>query len=293
MTSLYCTLADVKNELLANTTVDDDKVMRGIRQLSARIDRKFSQVNTSLFAPYLETRYVPLSGENVSSWDRTLILRTQRNGVSPLLALTGVSINTQSFTVGTNVQLYPAGPAPYYALQLLGDGRFSWYDYCNTSTWGWQFAAVTGVWGYNADYANAWLPSDTLAAAVVSTSATTITVTNVDGENPLGETPAISAGNVIQIDDEWMNVVKTDIATNVVTVVRGVNGSTAATHLINASVSVWQTDENVRRICRQVALQYARRGAFNTSQITDFGVITFPPDLMTEIQELLQAFANL
>jgi hypothetical protein len=286
ITSLYTTLADVKSELNSTSTVDDQKVMRGIRQLSRRIDTMFRS-NVSLFVPNILTRQIALDGQNVSSWDRTLLIR------HPLLSFTGMTINGTSYTVGTQVQGFPTLASPFYALQLMGDCWTSWYAaFCSGSgVYGPQFAQITGVWGYNVDYANAWLDVDTLAAGV-NASTRTLTVADVDGDNPYGESPRISAGHVLQIDDEWMDVIATNITTNAITVNRGVNGSTAAAHSLGAAVSVYLVDENIRRICRQTAFQYARIGAFDTTRISDFSTLVFPEDMLQEIKDLLQLFAN-
>ena len=294
MTSLYCSLADVRQESLADNTVDDDRVMRLIRQFTSRINTKFKAFGTSLFVPVIDTRYIGLYAGNISSWNRTLTLSTYGAGVSPLLELTAVSSNSQSLVIGTNVQTYPAAPAPWYALQLMGDTWASWYNAaCNPSTWGIQNATVTGVWGYNTDYANAWMAVDALAAGV-NASVTTITVDDVAGFNPLGEYPRISPGNVIQIDDEWMDVISTDPDLNTAGVVRGVNGSTAAAHLISAVVSVYQVDESIRRAtARQAAFLYSRQGAFDTMRIDGASVIQYPQDMPQEISALLDLFANM
>ena len=293
--SCYCSIADAKQENLAENTVDDDRLLRLIRQFTSRINTKFKAFGTSLFVPVIDTRSIGLYPGNISSWNRTLTLSTYGAGVSPLLELTAVSSNSQSLVIGTNVQTYPAAPAPWYALQLMGSAWTSWYNAaCNPSTWGIQNATVTGVWGYNTDYAHAWLDVDTLAAAILNTTATTFTVANVDGDNPLGESPRISAGNVVQIEDEWMDVVATDITTNTVTVVRGVNGSTAAAHVIGSIVSVYQVDENIRRAtARQAAFLYSRQGAFDTARIDGVGVVQYPQDMPQEISALLSLFANM
>lgn len=291
--SCYCSVADARQENLAESTIDDAKLLRLIRQFTARINTKFRAYGPSLFVPVIDTRNIGLSPGSINSWNRTLMLNAY-GGLSPLLSLTGVGVNNQTLIVGTNVQTFPAAPSPWYEIQLLGSAWNSWYTAFCDNVPGTQNASVSGVWGYNTDYAHAWLAVDTLAAAIVNTAATTFTVTDVDGIDPLGESPRISAGNVIQIDTEWMDVVATDITTNTVTVVRGVNGSTAATHLIGSIVSVYQVDENMRRACaRQAAYQYSRQGAFDTARIDGVGVSTYPQDMPQEISALLDLFANL
>lgn len=293
VTTLYCTLADVRSELNANSTVDDKKVMRGVRQLSRRIDSIFRS-SGAFFAPTIETRDIALDPLNINSANRTLILRSTSGTLSYLLDFTSLTINNQTLTIGTNVQAYPPRVSPVPQLQLIGDCARSWYSYlsCGGGAWGPQFGTVTGVWGYNTDYSHAWLGVDTLSAAILNTTATTFTVANVDGDNPYAESPRISAGNLIQIDTEWMDVVATDIVTDTVTVIRGVNGSTAATHVLGAVVSVYLVPEDIRRICRQAAFQYARIGAFDIVRQSDFSTVQFPEDLLTEIRNLLNQYAN-
>jgi hypothetical protein len=284
--TLYATLDDVKGELLANSTVDDAKIMRLLRQVSRRIDTLFRS-NVPLFAPSIQTRRIALSGLNVNSTDGTLLLNW------PLLSLAGLTINSTAFVVGTTVQAYPVSMVPYPQLQLIGDTWYSWYTAYCSDVRGPQFATVTGVWGYHADYANAWLSVDALAVDITS-SATTLTVADVDGTNPYGDTPRISAGNLLQIDSEWMDVTATNTSTNVVTVRRGVNGSTAASHTTGAAVTVFQVDENIRRATvRQTAFQYARQGMFESRRVTEFTSVDYPKDLLEEVQHLLQYFANL
>jgi hypothetical protein len=284
--SLYATLDDVRSELNAEDTVDDKEVLRGIRQVSRRIDGLFRS-RVPLFVPTILTRRCPVVGVNVNSVDGTLLFNT------PLLSLTGVGINSQTFTVGTTVQAYPVDSVPYFQLQLMGDCFASWYSAYCSGVRGAQFAAITGVWGYHADYANAWLAVDTLQADLNAT-ATTFTVEDIGGDTPLGDTPRISAGHVVRIDDEWMDVIDTSTVTNTVTVRRGVNGSTAATHDEDAAVSVYLVDENIRRAtARQAAYQYTRQGAYDTTRISDFSTITFPKDVLDEFNGLLRLFANM
>lgn len=292
-TTPYCTIADVTSELQAVTVsaIDNQKLMGGIRQISARIDRKFWSFADSFFAPTIATRDVPVFPDKIISWNRTL-------GINfPLMSVSSVTVNSLALVVGTGVRLYPPlNRTPYFMLQLINQ-NYSWYAlaYQCSGCGGAQqaFVTIAGTWGWNSDPAHMWLDVDTLQAAIVSTTATTLTVANVDGTNPYNIAPRISAGNMLQIDTEWMLVVDTDIATNVVTVIRGWNGSTAATHLNGATVSVYQVDENLRRMARQVCVQYARRGAFNIGNVSDGASMDFPPDMVDEINNILTLFSNL
>jgi len=149
---------------------------------------------------------------------------------------------------------------------------------------------VYGVWGYHRRYASAWLAVDAIAAGINAT-VTALTVADVDGLNVQGYGPRISAGNLLKIDSEYLEVTATNITTNVVTVIRGANGSTAAAHLIAAPVSVWQVEDNIKRVtARQAGLLYARRGAFETANITEIGIIQYPVDLLAELRGVVQGY---
>lgn len=297
--SLYCTLADVRAELEAENTVDDAYVFRTIRQLSRRIDGRLKTNN--LFVPVKGPRKILINGSLINSTLNTLSLRTTTGGVSPLLSLTSADINGSALTLGANVNLYPTGTTPAYELQLTAGLGLSWYGYCSDMPYGSRYVTVDGVWGYNDDYEHAWLNTTTLTDGI-DAAATSFEVTDFDGPNAYGDMPSISAGHVIQIDTEWMDVIATSavtddmtlITTYTLTVVRGVNGSTAAAHMIDAVVAVYQMDESIRRlIARQTVFQYARKGAFNGSQIADLGNVQFPPDMLQEANNLLAMFSNM
>lgn len=273
----YCTLADAKATMRADSTLDDALLLSLIGQVSARIDLLMS-TNTPYFQPYTDALEFEVVAQRVDSGRNAFILPPG----SPLLALTSVLLNGAAVTASA----HPATRSPISMIRRTDGG--SWYENGTDDP---PTVVITGVWGYHRRYAQAWPVVDALAAAVISTTATTITVADVDGSNPDGFTPRISAGNLIGIDNELLEVTATNTVTNAVTVRRGMNGTTASTHLIAAPVSVWQTDDNVRRVtARQAGLLYARRGAYEQQTITDVGVITYPADLLSELRGVLQGF---
>ena len=273
----YCTLADAKATMRADSTLDDALLLSLIGQVSARIDLLMS-TNTPYFQPYTDALEFAIVAQRVDSGRNAFILPPG----SPLLALTSVLLNGAAVTASA----HPATRSPISMIRRTDGG--SWYENGTDDP---PTVVITGVWGYHRRYAQAWPVVDALAAAVISTTDTAITVADVDGSNPDGFTPRISAGNLIGIDNELLEGTATNTVTNAVTVRRGMNGTTAATHLIAAPVSVWQTDDNVRRVtARQAGLLYARRGAYEQQTITDVGVITYPADLLSELRGVLQGF---
>lgn len=285
----YASLADVRQEMNVDTLParpdDDREITRALRQVSRRID-VLLKARTPFFEPFIETRYVPIDGDLINSSARTLIIGY------PLLSITGVTVNTQALTLDSTVQGFPQYASPFTGLQLLGCDWRTWYSLnCGSCTT--AFAHIAGVWGYNVNYANAWLSVDTLSGGIDS-AVTTITVTHIDGETIYGDVPRLSAGNLIQIDSEWMRVTATNTVSNTATVIRGQNGSTAASHSNGAAVSVYIVEDQIRRaVAKQVAFQYARKGAYETRRMDGIATIEYPADMPYEVLKLLSYYTNL
>lgn len=279
----YASLGEIKWQMSAGTassTTNDDMVLALARAASAYVDRAF-QVRRPYFFPYSETRQFRVSGYHVNSYDNTFTFKDN------LLALTTLSVAGQAIAA---VEAWPTLSSPYHYLRLTNSSD-SWSAYCGTDGSP-NFATIAGIWGMHRDYANAWLAVDALAAAITTTTATTFTVASVSGYDANYRTPRLSAGQLIQIDSEWMEVTHTDSATNTVTVRRGVNGTTAATHLINAVVSVWQVEDTIRNeVARQVGYMYERRGAYENATIDSIGLMQFPPVVVASLAAAIGGFA--
>lgn len=275
----YCTLAQAKTELNASNTVDDNKLRRNIETVSRRIDNLMGYPRRPYFAPYIEQRGYTISNDRVSTLAGTFWLR------DPLLAFSAVLRQTTSVT--SLVELYNSGNGVADSLRFTSSS-YSWYPTDNDLV---RKVFVTGTWGWHSDYANAWEAVDALAAGI-NASVTSITVADADGADLDGFTPRFSPGNLIQIGSEWMMVNAVNTTTNALTVRRGVNGSTAASHLISAAVSTYHVDDRISRItARQAALLYARIGAFQVETLDGVGVVTYPQDLLAELRATLQDFA--
>lgn len=104
---------------------------------------------------------------------------------------------------------------------------------------GQQTITIAGVWGWTRDTAPT---TTTLSAAVTSTTATTVAVTSG---------AVFSPGNTIIVDAEQAYV--RSISSNDLTVIRGVNGTTAATHDNASAVARYEYPSDVVSVCSDVA----------------------------------------
>lgn len=279
---VYASLDDVKEEIESKGQKTDDRfIMRALYTVSRRIDSTLGFMRP-IFAPLTETRPIRIDGYNVNTYAGTLDLS------APLLSLSSLSINGTALTTD-QANVY-GGFAPYYQLRLADCYAYTWYNIacstCRNLT-----ADVAGLWGLHRDYPNAWFSVDTLAADITS-SATTLTVSNVDGNDYYGLTPRIAPGSIIRIDSEIMSVLATDIQNNIVTVARAVLGTTTAAHTSATAVYAYQVEDAIRRVtARQAGMMNARRGAYSTFQ-TDMSGATanYPRDLLDELRAVLDDY---
>lgn len=275
----YTTLARAKAEIKATGTVDDAIVRRNIATVSKRIDAVMGSPRRPFFAPYTEQRDFLITLDRVDSVYNTFLLKDH------ILSMTAVL--KQSTAVTSYAEIYSYGEEVATMLRLTNTST-NWYPTNDTAA---PKIYVTGVWGWNLDYSNAFDSVDTVQDNPLSSSATSITVTDADGADLDGFTPRFSPGNLIRIESELLDVTGVNTTTNVLTVRRGVNGTTAAAHVKTTAIEVYRVDERIDRItARQAALLYVRRGAFQVETLDGVGVVTYPQDLLTELRNSLTEF---
>jgi len=286
-------IAGIAEQTATPATLDPIKLTNNLRAVTSRIDSLLPGVNNrQYFAPYIDTVRTQIISTRVNSLENTFRIR------GSLLALTSVAIVGADLSapmdITANVALYPDPTNPPFSMLQLTDYSLYWWSYLSPVAIP-RFVAVTGVYGFQRDYANAFLAVDTLNGAISDTTSKTFTTTAPGGADPYGNTPAIAVGNLIQIDSEWMEVIAVNLQTKVVTVrKRGDNGTTATTHSNGASIAVWQVEEPVKRACAlQADLMYARFGAYTTVDSNMAGgQIRYPADWLTEVRSVLTPYAN-
>lgn len=139
--------------------------------------------------------------------------------------------------IGNDFLLEPYNRSPKTLLKLEEDTTDSLYG-------GQQTLTILGQWGWQTDTTSAAV----LETAISSTTATTVVLTS--GSHP------VYAGDTIIIDTEQMYV-STKSGVNL-TVIRGVNGTTAATHSDAAVVSTWIYADDVMQAALDIARTYWR-----------------------------------
>lgn len=165
--------------------------------------------------------------------------------------------------------LEPYPQAPYHTLKLTENTA-------NNLSQGQKTLTVLGAWGWQDEVIN----GDTLNGAVSSTT-TTIVKTNGSA--------AIYSGNTIRIDSEQLYV-RAKNGTNL-TVFRGVNGTTAATHADVSNIYVYQYPSDVVEACLAIARdRWRSREAGTTAIIGTAGAAITRPG--AEVRAILRTLEN-
>jgi hypothetical protein len=154
--------------------------------------------------------------------------------VAPATGAAGVSpvVTTDYFLAG-----YPEGyTSPYRKIVLHQMGSPQVFAA------GYRTIVATGTWGYPTTLVGT---GTTVASGLsVGTTATTFTTS---------ATPLISPGMTLRIESEDLYL--TGLSGTTATVVRGANGTTAATHADGTAITRHQYDARVHDVCLRIAMR--------------------------------------
>jgi hypothetical protein len=274
----YCTLTEFlryitpPGQTLNEDAPDDAVVEFSIVAASRRID----DLTGRMFYPHMEIDYYDIPPDN-TIWfgDDVLTVTSFINGDLTTIA-------------STEYILYPPNDYPKYKLKLRDNSNILLV--ANSSNSAEQVLRVNAMLGYHESYLiRAWKQMGTLGAAWASTTTLTATLT-------ASHTLEKRGGQIIRIDNEIFNTNSTD-ATTLTVIGRGDNGSTAATHLINAPIYVWLPMEDIKALTLEIAkIMYHSRYGENTdvvSTYTSAGVIVTPRSLPVWAQEIIRKYQRI
>ncbi len=275
---IYVSYADVKTAR-GITAATDDTLLRGYcRAASLAWDRHTKR----RFWPLVETRYYDYPGPWTLRLDADLLeVTTLTNG------------DGETLTESTHFYLYPLSEYPKSRIDIRRDvGEV--FQYSSTVQ---RQITVAGIWGFHDDWGNAWADSGDAVGNVggITAAGTSITVTDADGADAWGLTPRFKADTLIRIDDEYLWVTATDTSTNALTVVRGVNGSTAATHDAAADIYTYQPPRDVvHYVTRWVMYMYDQKdtGVYETTAMPDAGVIQVPQGIPKDVKLAMAGYTR-
>jgi hypothetical protein len=236
---------------------DDIELLRLLCEIASRM---FDGTCRRTFYPRSETRYYDHP-------ENTARLKVDDD----LLEVTTFTTNNGDDSVSASDYYLMCGDSynltPYDRIVMKLDGGQPNLLYSGTPQ---KANAVTGMWGYHEDWDAAWQDSnDTVQDdGGIDASVTTITVSDADGADIYGITPRFKVQRLLKIDDEYVYVTAVNTSTDKLTVIRGVNGTTAAVHDNGATIYVYQPMVEVAHAVKRLAAWlYGQRDAPFVKQI--------------------------
>lgn len=191
-----------------------------------------------------------------------------------LLEVTTLTNGDGSSIAAANYLLYPANSYPKESLHLKQSAGIAWLP--DSSGNYEQVISLTGIFGYHDNYTLAWYSAGTIAdVAGINSSVTSYTASASHG---------IVAGMLLKIESEYVYV--SGVSTNTITIVRGVNGSTAAAHATATAVNYWGVMNRVSEICREAVAARWNLRANPIGQTITIGNVQF--NTPNSISEWLQ-----
>lgn len=223
--------------LSLDDTADDNRLLAALQAATAQMEaaavRRFIPRRVTI-AHTLNPRYPT----ELVLIDDLLELETVVNGDGNVIAPEKI------MTIPDVAQDGPIG-----LLQLLDGEAFVWEQSPV------QAITISGIWGWHDRWSQAWrASSDSLQDAALDSDTTTLTVTDADGVDAHGTAPRFQVGQLLRLENEYVSVIGVDVETNLLTVLRGANGTVAAAHDQYTPIEIYQPPLDVEILCLRWAL---------------------------------------
>jgi hypothetical protein len=272
--NIYTTLADIRRHLgLSSTQTDDDDLLLSLLGAAAR-----------LIDAYTGRRFYPVRETHTYTCDDPGLLLLRDD----LLTLHSLTNGDGSALSSAVYHLHPSALAVKSSLVLDRTQAVFTHDGDPVDA-----ISVDGTWGYHPDWPNAWASSgDSVQDNPLSSSATFITVTDADAPESTGYGQRFAVGQLLRIESESVHVLAVDTTQNKLTVARGVNGTTAASHVKNTVIDIYRPPEDVRQVCLRVAtwLYKQQDTGFSLAAGSLHGQMIVPAALPDDVQQVLTPY---
>jgi len=278
----YCSYEDLDEyqtlEVDEGGTTGDVRLLRGFCTTASRM---WDGSTRRRFYPRSETRYYdhPDNATRLKVDDDLLevVTLTTQNGEEE------VSNDDYYLMCGTSYNLMP-----YDRLVMKTDGDMPVLLYSDRLQ---KANALTGIWGYHEDWADAWQSSnDAVVNDPLTAAATTLTVAGVEGKDIYGMAPRFTVQMLLRVEDEYLYVTGKSAAASTLAVRRGVNGTTAAAHAAASVIYIYQPMEDVvHAVKRLAAWLYAQRSTPFSEQMSSVeigGTIIIPKSAPADVQAM-------
>jgi hypothetical protein len=272
--NIYATLTDLRRYLsLTSAQTDDDGLLLTLLGAAAR-----------LIDAYTGRRFYPVRQAHPFTYDDPALLLLH-DDLLTLHSLTNGDGSTLSSVV---YHLHPSAVSVKSSIVLDRTQAVFTHDGDPVDA-----ISVDGTWGYHPDWSNAWASSgDSVQDNPLTSSATLITVTDADAPESTGYGQRFAVGQLLRLESEYVHVLAVNTTQNKLTVARGVNGTTAASHAQNTAIDIYRPPEDMRQVCLRVAtwLYKQQDAGFSLAAGSLRGQMIVPAALPEDVQQVLAPY---
>lgn len=269
------TLMQKANPSTASAQVESSDDLANITAMIHQVSQYITDYTQRSFVPYSYTyNYYWQDNILTNSYNRNTLFLGQ-----DLLVLNSITWNGTALSA-TDYRTTPTNSTPYQTITI---NPFSGLvpdlsDFSNG-------IVISGIWGYVPSISQAWQTVESIAGTLTS-SATSITVASASAYEVL---------QYIRIDSEYMQVTARNTTTQVLTVTRGVLGTTATSHSNPYTIAKFIPHQGVQMVAsRMVAWLLANRGGIAQTQWLDGSTTSgsMPNFVEQELKPLIRAYAQ-
>lgn len=290
--NVYATVDEIKLYLgggLAELQESDDDTL--LMRFAIKASRMFDNFATNGVMP-MRRFYPTIAAKDFDHPDDAALL-SLRDDLLDCTTLT--TENGDTTILAANYELQTSNgkynQTPYSQIQLHPDETVTAFAYDGTP---YAANAVTGLWGYHNDWANAWEDSgDSVQnAGGIDASEATIEVSDADGADINGLPTRFKIQQILKIEEEYLWLVDVNGTDDELTVRRGMNGSTAATHALDKPIYVYRPMDDVIEAMELLSTYIYRRkdsvgSEIDRPMIGDKGQLIMPRVLPSEVLRIL------
>ncbi len=290
MANEYSNLARLRqyiqlDSLASANTEDDALLFRLLNRASRAIDtytrRKFYPTSETQFYDYVESRQVKFGDD--------------------LVSLTAVKYLNGACTMGSGVMWMAAGrdwnrrPADRL---ILNKSSGSVFNFTGTPQ---RAVEIDGVWGYHENWNDAWVDTGACLSASYAASGLSLSLAGAGSAGSgasdiLGDYPRIAVGDLVKIDNEWMQVTGGAASGNGTVVVKPyANGTTAASHASGASITRFHPEPDIEWCALRLASwRFGQRAQPYTEKLGNAALGTYltPIDMPPDVKDALDRFVR-
>jgi len=225
-------LSELKGVVNAKWT--DTDAAANVRRVIEAASAWLTQACERRFDEYLAAQVydaVPVPAGDVNGYDLLL-------GRRELRTLTSIGIEDAAITTGYSLRPRNAdvlGNNAYRVIRLDVYGSQTWTAVSDP----WEAIEITGTWGYG----GSWVLTGATLGANMAIDATTFTSSSGT---------LVEIGQTLKIDSEYLRI--TDVSGTTVTVLRAINGSTAAAHTSGTVIYEWSAEPLVKAQIERLVL---------------------------------------